>query len=397
FASGQSNMEMPLAGFPGAAIKNSAAEISQANQPAIRLLLVQKKASAYPVNDLDGPVSWSMCTPETAAKFSAVAYFFGRDLSSHEQVPIGLIDSSWGGTPAEAWTSLPGIAADASLMPVFSAWASMTAQEADMTAIREAEKRADAEARSKNQPLPKHAWRPEFASWDPAWLFNGMVAPFLNLPIKGVIWYQGESNAPPERAFLYQKLFAALISDWHVQWQDSDFPFLFVQLANYNASPSDDWPAIREAQRRALSLKNTGMAVAADIGDPENIHPADKQDVGLRLALAARAIAYHENIEYSGPVFRSISSEGSNLRIWFDHAGAGLEVKNGALSDFQIAGDDRKFVDAAATVDGSTVVVNSPRVTTPKYVRYGWQNNPSLHLYNSANLPASPFTSESAN
>ncbi len=221
-----------------------------------------------------------------------------------------------------------------------------------------------------------------------------MVAPFLNFPIKGVIWYQGESNASPDRASMYSKVFPALIKDWRARWQQGDFPFLFVQLANYNTNPADPWAVIREAQRRTLALANTGMAVAGDIGDPGNIHPADKQDVGLRLALAARAIAYHENIEYSGPIFRSTSTDGNALRVWFDHTGTGLQAKGGALTDFQIAGADGKFVDAAATIDGLSVMISSPEVTAPKYARYGWRNNPSLRLYNSADLPAPPFTSK---
>ncbi len=160
FASGQSNMEMPLSGWPSASLKDSAQEIANANHPDIRLLLVEKKASAYPVRDLEGAAAWSVCTPETAAKFSAAAYFFGRDLESHEHVPIGLIDSSWGGTPAEAWISLPGISSESSLMPIFSAWASMTADEADMKAILAAEKREDAEARSRNLPVAKPSLAP---------------------------------------------------------------------------------------------------------------------------------------------------------------------------------------------------------------------------------------------
>ena len=394
FASGQSNMEMPLRGFPGSAVvKNGSQEIASANHPDIRLLLVNNKASGYPLDNIGTDRSWTVCTPTTAADFSAVAYFFGRDLAAHEHVAIGLIDSSWGGTPAEAWMSLEGIASDASLMPVFAARAKMAREQTNLQATLAAEKREDELARSKNQPAPEHPWRPDYDSWAPSWLFNGMVAPFTGLPIKGVIWYQGESNASAELAPLYSKLFPALITDWRSHWQEGDFPFLFVQIANFDAGESDNWPLVREAQRHTLSLANTGMAVTVDVGELKNIHPADKQTVGGRLALAARARAYRENVEYSGPMFRQVSVESGGLRVWFDHA-EGLESKNGELQSFELAGPDHRFLKAAARIDGSSVVVTNPEIQKPEFVRYAWSNAPAANLFNSAGLPASPFTSE---
>ncbi len=394
FASGQSNMEMPLRGFPGSAvIKNGAQEIAGASHSDIRLLLVKKKASGYPLEDIGTDQSWTVCTPAAAAVFSAVAYFFGRDLAAHEHVPIGLIDSSWGGTPAEAWMSLEGIASDASLMPLFAARAKMAREQTTIEARFAAQKREDELARSKHQPPPEHPWHPDFDSWAPSWLFNGMVAPFTPLGIRGVIWYQGESNAASELAPLYAKLFPALISDWRSQWRQGDFPFLFVQIANYDAGPSDNWPLVREAQRRTLSLNNTAMAVTVDIGEPNNIHPADKQDVGERLALGARALAYREDVEYSGPMFRQVSTESDGLRVWFDHA-QGLTSKDGELQSFELAGPDHHFVKATARITGSTVLVTSPQIQRPQFVRYAWSNTPVVNLINSAGLPASPFTSE---
>ncbi len=391
FASGQSNMEMPLAGFPkSAVIKNSAEEISHANQPGMRLLFVNRKSSTYPLDDIESDQSWTICSPETAAHFSAVAYFFGRDLATHEHVPIGLIDSSWGGTPAEAWVSLDGLGADASLMPVFAGRAQRMREEMRKTAQQDA-----AKARAKNQPFTRPTWGPEPDSWEPGGLFNGMVAPLIGYAIKGVIWYQGESNASAGRAPLYEKLFPALISDWRRVWSEGDFPFLFVQLANYNAHAQDQWPVIREAQRHTLSLANTGMAVTADVGDPGNIHPADNQTVGTRLALWARARTYGEKVEYAGPLFRQASAENDAVRVWFDHPASGLKTKSGGgLEGFEVAGDDHHFVDGKARVDGASVLVSSPQVKAPKYVRYGWQNAPILTLYNADDLPASPFTSE---
>jgi len=394
FASGQSNMEMPLKGFTGAPVKNSAEEIAHASQPQIRLIRFPRKAVDFPQRNIDA--SWTVCTPETAADFSAAAYFFGRELNAREHVPIGLFDATWGGTPAEAWVSLEAISADAGLMPVFATRARMTQSQADEAAISAAEWREDEAARKAGKTPRTHPWRPEPESWAPAWLFNGMVAPATPYAIKGVIWYQGESNSRLNFAPMYARLFPALIADWRGQWHEGDFPFLFVQIANFRSNDTEVWAVIREAQRRTLSVANTAMVVTTDIGDPVNVHPADKQTVGARLALAARALAYGENVEYSGPLFRQAAADGEGIRIWFDHAGSGLVAKGGTLLGFEIAGSDGRFVPAAARVDGKTVVVSSAQVAEPKYVRYGWANAPSINLFNSEGLPASPFTSEDA-
>ena len=393
FASGQSNMEMPLKGFPGGPLKDSAEEIAHSTQPQLRLLNFPKKAIDFPQRNVDA--SWTLCTPETSANFSAAAYFFGRDLAARERVPIGLIDATWGGTPAEAWMSLEAISTDAALMPIFGTRAEMMGAHADVQAVMAAEQREDEAARKAGKTPPSHPWRPDPASWAPAWLFNGMVAPATPAAIKGVIWYQGESNSRQTMAPLYARLFQALISDWRTQWHVGDFPFLFVQIANFKAGESDPWPVVREAQRRALALTNTAMVVTTDIGDPANIHPADKQTVGARLALAARALAYGEKVEYSGPMFRQAVPDGDGMRIWFDHAGTGLAAKGGPLTGFEIAGSDGHFVTATARIDGDTVVA-SGGVAAPKYVRYGWTNAPVINLFNAQGLPASPFTSQDA-
>jgi sialate O-acetylesterase len=394
FASGQSNMEMPLNGFPGSAVvTNAAEEISHANQPNIRLLLVPHKTSDFSVRDYE-PTSWTTCTPETAAKFSAVAYFFGKQIAANEHVAIGLIDATWGGTPGEAWISMHGLAADSSLMPVFAEWADFADQQTDLQAQVEAEKKEDEAAHKANQPLPKHPWHPNPSSWQPAALFNGMVAPALNFHITGVIWYQGESNGGGGRANLYEKVFPALINDWRANWRQGNFPFLFVQIANFKSGPPETWPIVREAQRRTLSLANTGMAVTIDIGDPDNVHPSNKQDVGARLALAARKIAYGEDIEYSGPLFREMAVEGYSLRAWFDHTSGGLVAKGDSLQGFEIAAEDRHFVKADARIDRETVIVSAASVEHPKFLRYGWANAPTVNLTNGKGLPASPFTSE---
>jgi sialate O-acetylesterase len=394
FASGQSNMEIQLKGWSGAPINRSAEEIAGADQPNIRLLLMKQKTSEYPLRDNDS--SWTVCTPATAANFSAVAYLFGHELATRERVPIGLIDSTWGGTVAEAWFSLDAIGADASLMPAFATRARIMGEQADVPAILAAERREDAEAKQAGRAPAEHMWRPNPASWAPAALFNGMIAPATPFTIKGVIWYQGESNSKLAFAPLYVRLLPALIADWRMQWHEGNFPFLFVQIANFKSNATEAYQIVREAQRRTLSVANTAMAVTIDIGNPDNVHPADKQTVAARLALAARALAYGEHVEYSGPLFRQAAPDERGIRVWFDHVADGLEAKGGDLRGFEIAGEDRAFVGAAASIDGAAVLVASPRVAAPKYVRYGWANAPEVNLYNSAGLPASPFTSEDA-
>jgi sialate O-acetylesterase len=379
-ASGQSNMELPVS-----SAANAQAEIAAAKYPQIRLFKADHKVSDYPLTDISAH-GWMLCDPETIAKFSAVAYYFGRDIHQRLKVPVGLIETDWGGTPAEAWTSLHALSADAGLMPVFSEWSKMNADEATVLLERRKEQR--------EHPDKASSWHPnEGNSWMPAGLYNAMIAPLTSFPIRGVIWYQGESNTSRGRAPLYARLFQTMIRDWRSAWEEGDFPFLFVQIANFKTSPESMWPEVRDAQRQTLALAHTGMAVTIDIGNPDDIHPKDKQDVGLRLALAARAISYGEKIEYSGPLFRQVTPERDALRVWFDHTGTGLKIKGDALTGFEIAAADRKFVPASARIDNSTVLVSAPGLPAPVYVRYGWAHNPECNLYNSVDLPASPFRS----
>jgi sialate O-acetylesterase len=390
-ASGQSNMEMALK-----SVDSAPAEIASANYPRIRLLHVKNRVASYPLDDVEA-APWAACTPETAPGFSAVAYFFGRKLHEKLGVPIGLIESAWGGTPADAWTSLRALSSDASLMPVFAEWARMTDGVATARVRRERQlkewREAVERAKAGGTAPPDFPWAGnDSGEWAPAGLYNALIAPLTRFPIRGAIWYQGESNASRQRAPLYARLFQTMIQDWRHGWGQGDFPFLFVQLANYRAAPDAKWPEVREAQFQTLALANTGMAVTIDIGNPTDIHPKNKQDAGGRLALAARAIAYGEKIEYSGPLFRQATPEGSSLRVWFDHAN-GLRATAGDPRGFEVAGADRKFVPAEARIDGAAVVVSSPSVPVPVYVRYGWSDNPECNLYNSEGLPASPFRS----
>jgi sialate O-acetylesterase len=392
-ASGQSNMEFQLR-----QAADATPEIAAAKYPRIRRIRIAKKVSDYPLDDATTQ-SWMECNPETAASSSAVAYFFARNIQGKlGGVPIGIVESFWGGTPVEAWTSLRAIGEDAALMPIFAEWARNTeswpAIQSRYDKRLETWNQAAEKAKADNTQAPPRPPRPQSSpggEWTPAGLYNGMIAPLTPYPIRGVIWYQGENNATPTRAPVYGRAFEAMIRDWRRVWGQGDFPFLYVQLANYKANPS--WPEVREAQRQTLALANTGMAVTIDIGNPGNVHPTNKQDVGLRLALAARAIAYGEKVEYSGPAFRQASRDGSSLRAWFDHVGGGLMAKGGTLKGFEVAGADRNFVPGEAKIDGASVIVSSATVASPVYVRYAWADNPECNLYNADGLPASPFRS----
>ena len=386
-ASGQSNME-----FSMKSLANADAEIAAAQYPKIRIFRVDHRPADYPRSDVDGK-TWVPCSPESVADSSAVAYFFARDLYQKMNIPLGLVESFWGGTPAESWTSLHSLSVDASLMPVFAS-RSKTVAEEDSTLLRLQQEDRDfqqaaAQAKAEGKPVPGRPWHPDFAAWAPAALFNGMIAPLTPFAIRGVIWYQGESNSG-ERAPLYAHLFQTMISDWRQTWDEGDFPFLFVQIANWNTEPEGRWPEVRDAQRRALALRNTGMAVTIDIGDPVDIHPKNKSAVGLRLALAARAIAYGEKLEWSGPLYRQLTREDHALRVWFDHAN-GLAAKDGPLAGFEVAGADGKYVAADAKIEGASVVVSSSAVAEPVSVRYAWAANPTCNLVNREGLPASPF------
>jgi sialate O-acetylesterase len=402
-ASGQSNMEMPLKGFsPDTFVKDSKAEIAAANNPQLRLLVVAKKSSDIPQDDIQG--TWTLCTPETAQNFSAVAYFFGRAIAAGEHVPIGLIDSSWGGTPADSWVSLNTLGNSPALLPAFASRAVFTDEQRDQRARMAAEDAEDAAAKAAGKPLPQHSWHPDVTAWLPAGLYNGMIAPLTGVSLKGFLWYQGESNSGHGRAPYYGTLFPALITDWRMHFAQGDLPFLFVQISSFN-SPAEDWPTVRDAQRRTLRLADTAMVVSTDVGNPTNVHPADKQTVGARLALAARSLAYGEPQAYAPPLFREATEQTGAIRVWFDHAqGLTAHDKSGepgkSIPGFEVAGGDHHFVPATATVEttseGDTVLVSAPSVPTPVYVRYDWTSVTPPPLYNAAGLPLSTFTSEPA-
>ena len=534
-ASGQSNMEWPVQ-----ASNDAEAEIQAADYPNIRLFKVKRTVSYTPQQRVEAE-GWHAVTPETIPEFSAVAYFFGRTLHQDLNVPIGLIETAWGGTPAEAWTSGPALmnlpdfaehvtnlkaGADEGEMASFeeqqaawlqrlkekdqgyeqghprwadadfdaSSWPTMDVPQLwesaglpgydgvvwfrksfdlpaawngqDLTlnlamiddidttwvngvqvgsteqynthraytvpadvlkpgtntiAVRvldtgggggiwgEAEDMNFARGSSMQSLAGAWAYQPGIAAGpdqprpprrmqnQPTTLYNAMLAPLIPYTIQGAIWYQGESNAG--RAYQYRSLFATMIQDWRDQWKQGTFPFYFVQLANFmepqqNPVEAQTWPELREAQTMALQLPNTAQAVIIDIGEADDIHPRNKQDVGLRLALAALNQTYVQDIVFSGPAYRAMTQESGALRLHFDHTGGGLVTRDGALKGFAIAGADSQFVWAEAQIDGETVVVSSPDVPDPVAARYAWANNPVISLFNQEGLPASPFRTD---
>lgn len=383
--SGQSNMEWSL----GSAFEADK-HIAAAANPQIRLLTVPKKRAGLPTDDV--AAHWEPCTPETVRDFSAVGYFFGRDLQKALGVPVGLIDSTWGGTPAEAWTRAGALEDHPELRSVAQKgrqdWTNWRSARIEWTATA-------ARAKAAGQPAPREPGRP----WVPGELYNGMIAPLLPYAIKGVIWYQGESNAGNPGQ--YRTLFPYMIETWRRDWGRGDFPFLLVQLAPFmarSAEPQESgWAELREAQQHATNvLPHVGMAVITDVGEENDIHPRKKEPVGARLALLARRIAYGEKIVASGPVFKRMTVEGNRAVLRFDSVGGGLEARGeGPLTGFAVRGADGKWVWANAEIAGrDTVVVSAPGVERPTAVRYGWANFPVVNLWNREGLPASPFRTD---
>jgi sialate O-acetylesterase len=389
--SGQSNMAFQLSHAA-----NAAEAIAAAEDPQLRLFTVAHGTADTPQTDMRG--SWRPSTTESARSFSAVAWFFGRELRRALKVPVGLIHSSVGGTPAEAWTDRATLESNPDLKEILEQYAEQVKNyDPDAEAARyhralERHKQAveKAEAAGKKPPqAPRPPADPRRASVRPCCLYNAMIAPLEPYAIAGAIWYQGESNSG--RATQYRTLFPAMIQDWRQAWGQGDFPFLFVQIAPHQAMK----PEIREAQLLSWQkVPRTAMVVITDIGDVTDIHPTKKEPVGARLALAARAIAYGENIEYSGPVFASMKVESNRAILSFTHIGSGLVAQGGELKGFTIAGADGTFVPAKAAIDGDSVVVSSPEVATPVAVRYGWANAPDVNLFNKEGLPATPFRTD---
>lgn len=351
FCSGQSNMEWSARmGF-----NHSEDEVKKANSPTIRFFNTYHRTAIHPIPDADG--TWEHCTPETMIDFSAVAYLFAKKLQQELNVPIGLINASWGGTPAEAWTPESLVMKDPTL-------------------------------RLASKKIAPMEWGPH----EPGRIYNAMVAPFAGLKMAGVIWYQGETNTA--NAESYARLFTTMITSWREAWNEP-LPFYYAQIAPYNDYGKNySGVIVRDQQRRALALANTGMIVTSDIGDTSNIHPGNKQDVALRLASIALNNLYgkKENA-VSGPLYKSVLFENNNARVLFDHA-QGLHFKGEDAGWFEIAGADKKYVKAKSVIEGESIIVSSENISEPKFIRFAWSNTATPNLFNGKGLPASSFTNE---
>jgi len=403
--SGQSNMEFTVDnGGAVYRVDNAEAEVAAANYPLIRQLRIERTVATSPAGAVKTG-GWQAASPKTVGDFTAVGYFFARDIHRALGVPVGIILSAWGGTAIESWmsdgargsTSIAGTI-DARWKKAMSDWPPerVARYPADMVAWQKAEKDADA-AHTRN-PIP---WpRPPATDDSPArpgGLFNAMIAPLQPGAMRGILWYQGEQNT--EHAGEYAELLATLIHSWRAAWGQGDLPFYIVQLANFgnrNERVDRGWARLREAQAQALGVPSTGMSVTIDIGDAEKVHPTDKQDVGRRLALIAKAQVYGMAGEFSGPVFDGAKREANALRVRFTHAGAGLSARGGAVKTLEIAGRDGVFHQASSEIDGDTLLVSSWEANEPAAVRYAWTNSPDgANLYNDSGLPAAPFRSDS--
>jgi sialate O-acetylesterase len=400
--SGQSNMEMSVGG-----VTDKDAEIAAADHPQIRMYFIDHIPAKTPQARRNG--RWTVCSPQTVAGFSAAAYFFGRELQKQLNVPVGLINSSWGGTPVQTWTSIKTHEALPELKPMVADlrrqeefYASGKAKAQYEKQLADWEKAAAAAKESGKQfkdRKPEPPQDPALSPWAPAALYNGMIAPLAPYAIRGATWYQGESNAGSP---IYGIQLTAMIANWRDDWKQGDFPFLSVQLPNFMgrqtqpSEPVGGWPLEREQFLKMLdTVKNAGMAITIDIGEADNIHPRDKQDVGKRLAQWALAKTYGKDLVASGPLYKSSRQEAGKIVVEFNYAAGGLASRDGGkLTGFAIAGADKKFVWADAQIVGDTVVVSSPEVASPVAVRYAWANNPPCNLVNKAGLPASPFRTD---
>lgn len=393
-ASGQSNM-----GWTVRSSKDFALERVAANYPLIREFNVRRKVSEEPLHTAGG--DWRAASPETIGSFSAVAYFFARDLHQILGVPVGIINSSWGGTRVEAWMT-PESAAEEhgdAFAEIHRRWgqtledypearAKHEAAVAEWEARREAAREAGERFTARR---PRDPWGPGHPA-TPSGLYNGMIAPLVPYALSGFIWYQGESNAG--RASEYRDLFGAMITGWREQFAQGDLPFYWVQLANYQSPTSTNWAFLREAQTQTLALPATGQAISIDIGDVTDIHPRNKQDVGRRLARLALNRVYDVEVVDSGPVFERAEREGDGFRVYFTEVHRGLRYPSGVVAGFELAGEDQVFHSAEATVENNTVLVVSESVPDPVAVRYAWRNAPEAGLFDAEDLPAVPFRSD---
>ncbi len=389
--SGQSNMAMGVA-----RARDFETEKTTAHWPLIRMFREESSGSKIPQLDCKG--KWVACSPETVGSFSATLYFFGRELYRELKVPVGLINSSVGGTPIESWASAEAqdrvpelnavtkeetefdpVAAKATYEKALSRW---------KTAVAKAKADGKPAPRKPKDPVEQHNRKGGMGG-----LFNGKIAPLIPYTIRGAVWYQGEANSRPGKGSLYQYQLPALISDWRSRWGE-DFAFAWVQLPNFKRE-GEGWMLVREAMLKTLRLPQTGMVITVDIGDSGNIHPENKQEVGRRLSLWALGTVYGQKVAaISGPLPTGNEFRSSDVVISFTHASDGLVAKDGALKGFVIAGEDRQWKTAQARIDGNKVIISCPDIKKPVAVRYAWEADPVCNLFNRAGLPASPFRTD---
>tara|TARA_R110002049_G_scaffold47902_1_gene138339 strand:- start:25296 stop:26837 length:1542 start_codon:yes stop_codon:yes gene_type:complete len=391
--SGQSNMQWPVDNAVDADLEKLAAKF-----PNIRLISVPQVGTQEPQYDFDG--KWQACTPETVGEFSAVGYFFGRQLHQTLDVPIGLIDNAWGGSAAEAWVSRDRLEADAKYSDLLQKWDDL-AETFDMAAeVASYKERLAKWEETKKGAKPRFPRNQLTGQHRPANLYNGVLTPILGYTIRGAIWYQGESNSA--RAYQYRDLFPLMIQSWREDWKQGDFPFYWVQLADFMAEktePSESsWAELREAQTMTMSkLSNTGEAVILNLGESVDIHPKNKQDVAKRLARWALANQYGLKVPYHSPTYESmVVMTNGRVNIDFDHVGAKIDTFDvNEPIGFAIAGEDRKFVHAEAKiVDKDTIQVWSDAVEKPVAVRYAWADNPVCNVQSAEGLPLTPFRTD---
>jgi sialate O-acetylesterase len=404
--SGQSNMEWPVQ-----QAKDADLEARTANFPRMRLITIPHVGTQEPQHEFGG--MWQTCSPETVAEFSAVGYFFGRQLHQSLDVPIGLIDNSWGGSACEAWVDRSLLERDDRYRQLMERWAETERTYDHAAVLAEYQERVKKWEEENAPASPRRFRRPRKPPFSepsnplagqhrPGNLYNGALRPVIGYGIRGAIWYQGEANAG--RAYQYRHLFPSMIQQWRDEWDQGDFPFYWVQLADFkreSAEPQESaWAELREAQTMTLSeLPNTGEAVIIDLGEADDIHPRDKQNVAKRLARWALARDYGVEIAHESPRFKSMEKQDNKITIRFRvsrQPDAALDAFDGdELTGFAIAGEDKKFVWAQARVSGEDRVdVWSDEIADPVAVRYAWADNPRCNLRNRAGLPATPFRTD---
>ncbi|WP_414662669.1 sialate O-acetylesterase [Horticoccus sp. 23ND18S-11] len=393
--SGQSNMAMTV-------LRSNDAEREQAAANFPRIRMFKEESPAANTAQYVGKGQWHVCSPTTVGAYSAALYFFGREVHQTLGVPVGLINSSVGGTPIESWIAPEAQRASAELTPAFTAAEKENAEIASAAAMKKYESDLAAwEAAQKKTRTPKQkaAKRPQNPAEVQArkgnvgGLFNGKISPLIPYAIRGALWYQGEANSMPAKAPFYEAQLRLLVTDWRARW-GYEFPFAWAQLPNFGG-PGRDWPTVREAMLKTLALPQTGMGINIDIGDEKDIHPKNKQEVGRRLSLWALGTVYGQKVAAtSGPLPAGHEVRGREIVLRFTHTNGGLAAKGGALQGFVVAGNDRQWKPAVARIDGERVVVSSPEVSAPVAARYAWENFPTCNLYNGAGLPATPFRTD---